>query len=434
MNQLHYGRGRRLVPVLPAFVAFAAACSGPTGGGGGVASSGSSQSPTTGTENGGPPSGSVSAATGSGAVGTAGAQTGSAASGVNMSSGSVASGSTTTATSGDTSATSGAVASTGSTSSGTATGAGTGAASGAMGSSGAAAGNTDTLPLGKSTGCGSPPPAMDASGKFVTHDITVTGVDPAFITANPPQPPGSWTDRVYFLDLPTSYDPTKAYPVLFGGGGCGGSIGTNGNNGGDPRALPVANSQAILIGLSYVWPKGGGACFSDGYANTPDLPYFDSIVADVESKYCVDRGNLFVSGYSSGGWETYMLGLARGGTVLRGIATAAGGLRPTADRPPPSGKAVASLLLTGASDMENPATGPTGSYMARDLILQTNGCVGTATTPWTVFMGGNCMQYTGCPADYPVIFCSGGGTGHTDGGGNYPAAIWSFWSGLPAVP
>ncbi len=302
--------------------------------------------------------------------------------------------------------------------------------SGAEGGSG----NTDTLPLGKSAGCGSPPPATDVSGKFAMHDIMVTGVDPAFATANPPQPPGSWTNRVYFLDLPTNYDQTKVYPVLFGGGGCGGSIGSNGNGGGDPRALPQANSQAILIGLSYVWPKGGGACFADGYANTPDLPYFDSIVADVESHYCVDRGNLFVSGYSSGGWETYMLGLARGGTVIRGIATAAGGLRPAADRPPPSGKAVAALLLTGATDTENPATGPTGSYMARDLILQTNGCVGTATTPWTVFMGGNCMQYTGCPAEYPVIFCSGGGTGHTDGGGNYPPAIWSFWSGLPAVP
>jgi poly(3-hydroxybutyrate) depolymerase len=275
---------------------------------------------------------------------------------------------------------------------------------------------------------------MDASGKFVMHDIMVTGVDPAFATANPANPPGSWTNRVYFLDLPMNYDPTKAYPVLFGGGGCGGNIGTNGNDGGDPRALPVSNSQAILVGLSYVWPKGAGACFADGFSNTPDLPYFDSIVAEVESNYCVDRGNLFVSGYSSGGWETYMLGLARGGTVVRGIATAAGGLRPVADRPPPSGKAIAALLLTGATDNENPATGATGSMAARDLILQTNGCVGTATTPWTPLMGGNCEQYTGCPAEYPVIYCLSSETGHTDGGGNYPAAIWSFWSGLPAVP
>jgi hypothetical protein len=72
--------------------------------------------------------------------------------------------------------------------------------------------------------------------------------------------------------------------------------------------------------------------------------------------------------------------------------------------------------------------------LARDLILQTNGCVGTATTAWPVFVGGNCLQYTGCPAEYPVIFCSGGGAGHTNGGPNYPPSIWTFWSGLPPVP
>jgi|HubBroStandDraft_1064217.scaffolds.fasta_scaffold30758_3 poly(3-hydroxybutyrate) depolymerase len=431
MNRLHYGRGRHLAIVLSAFVALAAACSSSPGGGTNVASSGSSQNPTTGSAGGGgSSSGSVSSGTSSPASGTAGATTGSVSSGGTVSSGSAVSG-TGMATSGDTGTMSGASSGSGSTtSSGAATGASTGGASGTE----AASGNTDTLPLGKSAGCGSPPPAMDASGMFVMHDIMVTGVDPAFIAANPAQPPGSWTDRVYYVDLPSNYDPTKAYPVLFAGNGCGGNIGTNGSNGGDPRVLPQVNSQAILIGLSYVWPKGAGACFADGFSNTPDLPYFDSILAEVESNYCVDRGNLFVSGYSSGGWETYMLGLARGGTVIRGIATAAGGLRPVADRPPPSGKALAAILLTGATDTENPATGPTGSYAARDLILQTNGCVGTATTPWTVFMGGDCMQYTGCPADYPVIFCSGGGGGHTDGGGNYPPAIWSFWSGLPAVP
>jgi poly(3-hydroxybutyrate) depolymerase len=431
MNQLHHGQGRHLAIVLPAFVALAAACSSTSGTG--VISSGSSQNPTTGSPGGGSVSGSVSAGVTSGVSGTSGATTGSTSSGGTVSSGSTASGSVA-AMSGDTSTMSGASSGSGSTSSGAATGASTGAASGASSGSTAAAGNTDTLPLGKSTGCGNAPPAMDASGKFVMHDIMVTGVDPAFATANPANPPGSWTNRVYFLDLPMNYDPTKAYPVLFGGGGCGGNIGTNGNDGGDPRALPVSNSQAILVGLSYVWPKGAGACFADGFSNTPDLPYFDSIVAEVESNYCVDRGNLFVSGYSSGGWETYMLGLARGGTVVRGIATAAGGLRPVADRPPPSGKAIAALLLTGATDNENPATGATGSMAARDLILQTNGCVGTATTPWTPLMGGNCEQYTGCPAEYPVIYCLSSETGHTDGGGNYPAAIWSFWSGLPAVP
>jgi poly(3-hydroxybutyrate) depolymerase len=286
-------------------------------------------------------------------------------------------------------------------------------------------------PSGKTAGCGLPPPPQDTPSHYVQHTIMVTGVDPAFVTAHPATAGASWTSRVYYLDLPANYDPTKPYPLLFGGGGCGGALITNGSNGAFP-VLPVNTDLAIQVGLSYVWAQGGGACFAQGYTNTPDLPYFDSILAELEAKYCIDKGKVFMGGYSSGGWESYMLGLARGGTVIRGIATAAGGLN--MNRPPPSGKPFAAILLTGATDTTNPVTGPTGSGVARDLILQTNGCVGTATTPWTVFPAGNCQQYTGCPAAYPVIFCNGGGPGHTDGGGAYKTAIWTFWSGLMAGP
>jgi polyhydroxybutyrate depolymerase len=282
-----------------------------------------------------------------------------------------------------------------------------------------------------SAGCGSAPPATDVSSKYIKHDIMVTNVDPAFLAAHPATGGGSWTNRTYYLNLPANYDQTKAYPVLFGGGGCGGGVVTNGDDGGFP-VLPGNTPLAIQIGLSYVWPQGAGACFADGFSDTPDLPYFDAILAEVEANYCVDKSKLFVAGYSSGAWESYMLGFARGGTVLRGIATAAGGLRLAADRPPASGKPFAALLLTGGSDTENPLTGPTGSALARDLVLQTNGCVGTATTPWPTYAGGACLQYTGCPAAYPVIFCNGGPPGHTDGGAAYKPAIWTFWSTLMA--
>jgi len=277
-----------------------------------------------------------------------------------------------------------------------------------------------------STGCNKAPQAGDGANKWNKHNIMVTGVT----FTKPATGGGSWTNRVYFLELPAGYDGTKSYPVIFGGGGCGGGIGTNGNGGGF-TILGGNQANAIQIGLSYVWGQNEGACFEDGYTNTPDIPYFDSILAEVESNYCVDKGNVFVGGYSSGGWESYMLGLARGG-VVRGIATAAGGLRSMADRPPPSGIPIAAILLTGPTDTTNPADGPTGSMAARDLILQTNGCQGTATTAWAPFAG--CNQYTGCPAAYPVIYCRAGGDGHTDGGGGYKTAIWSFWSGLPARP
>jgi poly(3-hydroxybutyrate) depolymerase len=297
---------------------------------------------------------------------------------------------------------------------------GTGGATGTGGSAGGGKG-----PTGMSTGCGMAP--MDAPGKFVHHTIAVTGIAS---TVKPATGGGSWTMRDYYLQLPTGYDPSKPYPVLFGGGGCGGNLVSNGSSGG--FTVLGNNSQAIQIGMSYVWPQGGGACFDDNGSDTPDLPYFDAILAEVEKNNCVDKSKVFVGGYSSGGWESYMLGLARGG-VVRGISPAAGGLRMS--RPPGSNIPIAALLLTGGNDTANPAEGPTGSDAAMALILQINGCQGTATVPWeTACAGCGCNRYTGCPAYAPVVRCRPPGQGHTDGGGAFKTAIWQTWMSLPAYP
>jgi poly(3-hydroxybutyrate) depolymerase len=303
---------------------------------------------------------------------------------------------------------------------------GMGAADGAgAAGSGAAGTSAGKGPTGMSEGCGSALPAGETPGKYVHHSIVVTGVDPA---VKPATSGGSWTNRDYYLDLPAGYDPSIPYPVLFGGGGCGGALVTNGN--GAFAVLPANNTRAIQIGLSYVWPQGGGACFYDGGANTPDLPYFDAILKEVETKFCVDKGKVFVGGYSSGAWETYTLGLARGG-VVRGISPAAGGLR--MNRPPGSQIGIAALLLTGGIDMTNPATGPSGSDAAMNLILQINGCKGTDTVPWeTACAGCACNRYTGCPAAYPVVRCRPPNQAHTDGGGAFKTAIWATWSTLLA--
>jgi poly(3-hydroxybutyrate) depolymerase len=276
---------------------------------------------------------------------------------------------------------------------------------------------------GMSPGCGMSP--MDPPGKFTHHTIAVTGIA---ATVKPATGGGSWTMRDYYIQIPTGYDSSKAYPVLFGGGGCGGNLVSNGSSGGF-AVLGGNQTQAIQIGMSYVWPQGGGACFDDNGADTPDLPYFDAMLAEVEKNYCVDKGKVFVGGYSSGGWESYMLGLARGG-VVRGISPAAGGLRMS--RPPGSNIPIAALLLTGGDDTANPATGPTGSDAAMSLILQINGCQGTATVPWeTPCNGCGCNRYTGCPMAYPVVRCRPPGQGHTDGGGAFKTAIWATWMSLP---
>ncbi len=286
-------------------------------------------------------------------------------------------------------------------------------------------------PRGPSGGCGKAAPAGVSSDAFTKHDVTVTGVDPAFASAHPAHG-GTWMARTYYVRLPAGYDPKKPYALSIGGGGCGNTDGTSGSSGG-LAALPKGETEAIQVGLDYMYPENAGACFADDYVDTPDLPYFDAVLAQLEDQYCIDRDRVFVDGFSSGAWETYMLGCARAG-VVRGIGTAEGGLR--LHRPPCTDSPVAAILVAGTRDTENPI-GPLamakndsyGSAPARDDLLARNGCVGTATVPWDPQYPA-CVRYTGCPAAYPVVWCPID-AGHTDGGDLSAKGFWKFWSALP---
>ena len=287
-----------------------------------------------------------------------------------------------------------------------------------------------------------PAPATDSATTFMLHDITVTEpLDPAAIAADPANAGQmyDWTHRNYYLRLPTSYDPSKPYVLDIGGSGCGGDD-TVGKEGGYP-VLATGETQAIQVALSYLATSKNGACFADDFVNPPDLEYFDAVLAELEAKYCIDRSNIFVHGYSSGAWETYMLGCARAG-IIRGIGTAQGGMR--MHRPACTGP-VAAVLVAGEPPNDNPI-GPLspddpvakqldslGSAPARDDILMRNGCTGTATKMWDPTYP-ECVQYTGCPAAYPVVWCAEATLGHNYPSGLAQAGFWNFWSTLPPAP
>jgi polyhydroxybutyrate depolymerase len=300
---------------------------------------------------------------------------------------------------------------------------------------------------------------MDSSTKAVVRVVKITGLDPVYLGPAGAiyvkkniamEEPYNYTNRPYGLRLPKNYDPTKAYPVTFGGGGCGGAAAGYTGGGG----LQIDNTgSTIQIGLQMM-----NGCFDDGgpgidnRTDTPEQPYFRAVLADVEAHYCVDKSRVFVSGYSSGGWEAYTLGCAAG-DVIRGISADEGGMRNA--RPPCTGP-VAAVLVAGTADTENPIgpldpnnpadtgainrLGSYGSAPGRDDLLKRNGCVGTNTTAIGAFDATytQCVSYTGCPAKYPVIWCALPGVGHNNssypaGGPNYsPGLMWKVLGSLPA--
>ncbi len=322
-------------------------------------------------------------------------------------------------------------------------GAGVAGATGVAGASGG--------PHGPSAGCNAPPASNDSPTTFVRHDVTVTGVAPAFVAAHPPDPTGgayTWAKRNYYLRLPPNYDPSKPYVVSLGGTGCSGNDNV-GSTGGYylGEHVAAARPETLEVSLSYVVYQNTlkPSCFADDYVDSPEPQYFDAVVADLEKNYCVDRDKIFIHGHSSGAWEALTLGCARA-DVLKGVATQVGGglrlHRPACQKTP-----VATIYVEGLSDTDNPIgpLAPTdpkaldldslGSAPARDDLLSRNGCVGNATAPWDAAFPA-CVKYTGCPVGAPVVWCAIA-TAHNIGASptlrdQYAYnAIWKLWTSLP---
>jgi|SRR5579862_641269 len=392
----------RQLALLGLLGAFVVAC-----GGGGSRSGG-----TAGTSGGAGTIGSSAGTTGSGA-GTTGGVAGTMG-------GNGAAGTTDTAGTTGSAGAAGATGAAGTTS--TAGTAGTAGVSGAGGTV-ATAGTTGAggRPSGPSSGCNMPPPATDPIGSGLLHNITITGMAQEYVAG--------YADRTYCSTIPKGYDPTKPYPLVIYGPGCGGEACEGGPFTGRTDIFLV---QATKAGKVYdgevppVPPAAAPGCFQTGVISTvdsPELNYFDQVVAEIESEFCIDKGRIFVAGSSSGGWFSNYLGCARG-NVIRGIAADSGGI-PVA-RPPCTGGAGVIEFPGDSAEKKDSMGNEIGMALARDLFIKTNGC-STTSTPMK-FGNDTCDFYGGC--DSPVVWCGGVSGGHQAGLSHLNPTGWPFWSSL----
>lgn len=264
-----------------------------------------------------------------------------------------------------------------------------GGAAGSSGSGGSAGGMAGAG--GGGGGCGLTPPSAGHK------EITVNGAT-----------------RSYELYLPSGYDKSRAYPVVFAFHGAGGSGKLAQSYFGIQQA---AGSNAIVVypdGLSRNGSTSWGLFGADA---TTDFAFFDALVSSLKGSLCVDGNRLFAAGHSYGAYFSNTLGCARG-NVLRAIApVAGGGPYVTCD-----GGQVAAWLEASTDD---PVVAYSNGTSSRDRWLAANHCGSTthAVGPST------CVEYDGCDLGYPVRWCSESTLGH-----NWPSyagsAIWSFFSTL----
>ncbi|MBN2197238.1 MAG: Ricin and poly(3-hydroxybutyrate) depolymerase fusion [Polyangiaceae bacterium] len=385
-----------------------AATGGAAASSGGSANSGASllggQAPTGGVA----PSGGVQSTGGAAGTGGDTSATGGAAGtgGVAWTGGAVGIGGDTTGTGGavgtggDTTGTGGAVG-TGGDAAGTGGAVGTGGdaagTGGAVGTGGDAAGTGgavgtggDTSGTGGAVGTGGDSSGTGGGG----------GVSPGCGSANVTSPCGvrgttcsldvDGTERTYYVELPSDYSSSTQYPVIFQFHPWGGSA---------DQAMTMYQLKSKIPDAIYVTPQGlqaGGA--GAGWANTngEDIAFTKAMLADIQSKYCVDTSRIFSTGFSYGGMMSFAIGCEMG-DVFRAIAPMSGSLYSDFNCQG-TGHPIAMWGSHGISDDVVPIE---DGRAALDKILKQNHC-GSDTTP---VEPSPCVKYEGCDPGYEVTWC-----------------------------
>jgi hypothetical protein len=296
-----------------------------------------------------------------------------------------------------------------------------------------------------SQGCG-----KDPDQPFGTWQPASSGGGPtlgySFITPNTPQ--GAFT-RHYFVKLPKTYDPDKPYRAIYVGPNCGGggtdtpAFDLEANATPDPPN-DVHGHGVILIGLS---PCGEieNDCFDDqDGAMTIEKAFVEGLAPDVASRFCIDEHRVFAAGHGGGGWLADQLGHVYGSRLFRAVAPSAGGLAPPAGRQPclTAGLPGSATTVGGClaipgiwfHDMNDPMNPYAGVRDAITAALMSNNCVGSTFDAGPTAMLAStaqetCVQYTGCPAQFPIALCSSTtlGAGDPFDQSENRQTVWSFF-------
>jgi poly(3-hydroxybutyrate) depolymerase len=303
-----------------------------------------------------------------------------------------------------------------STSGGTATVAGGASTTGGTSSGGSSGGVSTTggtssggsAPAGMSAGCGKPVSADIAKSNWVIMaDVSSKNTPPAIVVDG--------MRRGFAVVVPTNYNPMMPSRVIYEGAGCGDTGAANGATSSYhfweyDKTDPV---QTIQVGLDYGTVRKDH-CYDNESPTSNDFKYFPVLHKQIEDTFCVDTTKEFFSGFSTGAWLANQLTCAFP-DVLRGVVLATGNEPPMQPTCVP-GHPVAGLFL---HDQADPYNTYAGILPGCKRLLMQNGCTTTecapdnasTTMPYPLAsqppppQNTACIQFKGCPANAPVVFC-----------------------------
>lgn len=260
--------------------------------------------------------------------------------------------------------------------------------------------------LADTPGCGKAPSTIKAG----LNTVTVNG-----------------KSRQWTLTLPSNYDNTKPYRLIFGIHWLGGTMNdvVTGTSTKPYYGLPdLANGTAIFVA-----PDGLRGSMGTGWPNTggEDIAFMQEILKATDANLCINEKLRFSTGFSYGGGMSHSIACSFG-DQFRAVAVLSGALL--------SGCASGSTPVAyygqhGISDQVLPVA---SGRQIRDTFVQRNGC--TKQEPREPTRGSQqsvLTKYEGCQPDKPVWWNAFDGD-HTPvplGGKETTftyARVWEFFS------
>jgi poly(3-hydroxybutyrate) depolymerase len=229
----------------------------------------------------------------------------------------------------------------------------------------------------------------------------------------------SGTSRTYILSIPSNYDPTKAYKLIFGFhwlGGAATDVASGQIIGGPYYGLQSrSNGSAILVAPDGLPDPNQNN--NKGWPNTngQDIAFVKAMLQLFESGLCIDQSRIFSTGFSYGGIFSLTLGCQMS-NVFRAIAPESGEFFGNCTA---KGGPVAVWQAEGDSDTTVPTA---NAQSANNYFVTTNHC----TTTTTAVSPSPCVTYQGCDSGYPVTWCEFSG-GHMPWS-MAPDPVWAFFN------
>ncbi len=209
--------------------------------------------------------------------------------------------------------------------------------------------------------------------------------------------------QTYITDVPSNYDPNTPIALTFAWHG---RTNSNSRVRSYYKVYEASAGQTIMV-----YPAGVGP-----WNVQRDVVLFDQLLAEFSQNYCVDMDRIYVIGHSLGAWFTNSLACVRG-DVIRASGSLGGGTTQTDCAGP-----VAAITKHNPADrLSSFADG----LRARDQHLAQNACR-AATVAYQSPNKANCVEYTECAPDLPVVWCP-----HTEdySWGDYYPHGWPRWTG-----